>query len=72
MWALGLSLFEIVAGKQPFANMAPLQVIRAIQTWDPIIPSAPKISNDMKYLIEWLYVDFNPRAIYVSICIIYF
>jgi hypothetical protein len=58
MWALGLSLFEIVAGKQPFANMSSFQTMTTIRTWIPIIPSNPKISNDMKQLITYLYIYF--------------
>jgi len=57
MWALGLSLFEIIAGKQPFANMSSFQTMMAIRTWTPTLPSNPKISNDMKELITSLYVD---------------
>jgi serine/threonine protein kinase len=57
MWALGLSLFEIIAGKQPFANMSSFQTMMAIRTWTPTLPSNPKISNDMKELITFLYVD---------------
>lgn len=55
MWALGLSLFEIVAGKQPFSNMTSFQTMTTIRTWSPIIPQNPKISNDMKQLISHLY-----------------
>lgn len=56
MWALGLSLLEIVAGKQPFANMTSLQTMTAIRAWMPTIPANSKISNDMKELITHLYV----------------
>jgi hypothetical protein len=58
MWALGLSLFEIVAGKHPFANMTSFQTMMTIRTWSPTLPSNPKISDDMKQLITYLYVDF--------------
>jgi serine/threonine protein kinase len=58
MWALGLSLFEIVAGKQPFANMSSFQTMMTIRTWTPSLPSNPRISNDMKQLIISLYVYF--------------
>lgn len=56
MWALGLSLYEIVAGKHPFANMTSFQTMMTIRTWTPTIPSTPKISDDMKDLIANLYV----------------
>lgn len=56
MWALGLSLFEIIAGKQPFANMSSFQTMMTIRTWNPTIPSNPNISNDMKQLIIHLYI----------------
>jgi len=58
MWALGLSLFEIIAGKHPFASMTSFQTMMTIRTWTPTLPSNPKISNDMKELITFLYVDF--------------
>ncbi len=56
MWALGLSLFEIVIGKQPFANMSSFQTMTTIRTWTPIIPTNSKISDDIKLLITSLYV----------------
>jgi serine/threonine protein kinase len=58
MWALGLSLLEIVGGGQPFANMSSFQTMMTIRAWTPTIPTNPKISNDMKQLITYLYVDF--------------
>jgi hypothetical protein len=66
MWALGLSLFEIVAGKQPFANMSSFQTMMTIRSWTPAIPSNPKISNDMKQLITYLYVNFFCIFIIIS------
>ncbi|CAF4006868.1 unnamed protein product [Rotaria sp. Silwood1] len=54
MWALGLSLFEIIVGKQPFANMNSFQTMIAIRSWIPTVPTNPKISNDMKHLITYL------------------
>ncbi|CAF2472814.1 unnamed protein product [Rotaria sp. Silwood2] len=65
MWALGLSLFEIVAGKQPFANMNSFQTMKTIQAWTPTIPANPKISNDMKHLITQLLkktVEERPKT----------
>ncbi|CAF3216195.1 unnamed protein product [Rotaria socialis] len=65
MWALGLSLFEIVNGKQPFAGMTAFQTMMAIRAWAPTIPSNPKISNDMKCLITYLLkrnVDERPKT----------
>ena len=59
MWALGLSLLEIVAGEHPFAKMNIMQIIMAIQTWNPVMPEQPAISEDMKYLIDHLYVNFH-------------
>jgi len=58
MWALGLSLLEIVGGGQPFANMSSFQTMMTIRAWTPTIPTNPKISDDMKQLITYLYVDF--------------
>ncbi|CAF0884213.1 unnamed protein product [Rotaria sordida] len=65
MWALGLSLFEIVVGKQPFANMTSFQTMTTIRTWIPTIPANPKISNDMKHLITYLLkrnVEERPKT----------
>lgn len=59
MWALGISLLEIVAGKHPFANMTSWQTLTAIRTWTANIPANPKISNDMKELITQLYVSLS-------------
>ena len=56
MWALGLSLLEMILGKQPFANMTSFQTMMTIRSWTPIIPANPKISDDMKQLITSLYV----------------
>jgi hypothetical protein len=56
MWALGLSLLEIVVGKQPFANMSSFQTMTTIRTWTPTIPTNPQISDDIKQLITYLYV----------------
>ena len=57
MWALGLSLLEIVTGKHPFANMTSWQTLTAIRTWTANIPANPKISDDMKQLLTYLYVS---------------
>lgn len=65
MWALGLSLFEVVAGKHPFANMSSFQTMTTIRQWTPTIPSTPKISNDMKALITSLLkknVEERPKT----------
>ena len=56
MWALGLSLLEIVVGKNPFAQMSSFQTMATIRSWSPTIPASPKISDDMKQLILHLYV----------------
>jgi serine/threonine protein kinase len=71
MWALGLSLHEIIAGKQPFANMSSFQTMMAIRSWTPTIPSSPKISNDMKQLITHLYIN-SLIFLYFLIFVIYF
>ncbi len=64
MWALGLSLLEIIDGKQPFANMTSFQTMTTIRSWNPTVPTNPKISDDIKLLITYLYVYllfvFNP------------
>lgn len=65
MWALGLSLFEVVTGKHPFANMTSFQTMMSIRTWTPTIPSTPKISDDMKDLIKNLLkknVEERPKT----------
>jgi len=65
MWALGLSLFEIIAGRQPFANMSSFQTMMTIRTWNPTLPANPKISNDMKQLITYLLkksVEERPKT----------
>jgi hypothetical protein len=64
MWALGLSLLEIIDGKHPFANMPSFQTMMTIRSWNPTVPTNPKISDDMKLLITYLYdyllFVFNP------------
>jgi amino acid transporter len=67
MWALGLSLFEIVVGKQPFEKMSSFQKMREILVWTPTIPLKPEISNDMEVLITSLYVCFLFIFIYIYI-----
>ncbi|CAF1261135.1 unnamed protein product [Adineta ricciae] len=65
MWALGLSLFEIVVGKNPFAQMGSFQTITTIRSWSPTIPTSPKISDDMKQLILHLLkrnLEERPRT----------
>jgi len=72
MWALGLSLFEIVVGKQPFENMTLFQKMTQIPLWTPTIPLKPEISNDMEVLITSLYVYFLFVFIYIYIHILFF
>lgn len=66
MWALGMSLFEIINGKQPFASMSAFQTMMTIRTWTPILPPTAKISNDMKCLMLSLYVYLD--ILYCFIC----
>ena len=75
MWALGLSLFEIVAGRQPFGHMNSFQMMLAIRTWVPSLPSHRKISDDMKGLILSLYgssfsLDFSLIIIIFVFCFV--
>jgi serine/threonine protein kinase len=65
MWALGLSLFEIIVGKQPFENMSLYHKMTEIPLWTPTIPLNPKISNDMEVLITSLYVYFLFIFLYI-------
>lgn len=57
MWALGLSLFEIIIGTQPFLQMSIFQRTKTIRTWTPVWPSNRHISDDMKELVISLYVS---------------
>src|SRR5690242_7486485 len=49
MWALGISLLEIVSGKHPFADFDPREKYVKIFTWKPSVPIT--ISDDMQELI---------------------
>lgn len=69
MWALGMSLLEIIAGKHPFANMSSFQTMMTIRTWNPTVPTNPKISNDMKQLTTHLYVYWHSFS---SLLLIFF
>ncbi|CAF1068325.1 unnamed protein product [Adineta steineri] len=65
MWALGMSLLEIVTGKQPFASLSSFHTITAIRTWNLTLPVNPKISNDMKQLLTYLLkrtVEERPKT----------
>lgn len=56
MWALGMSLFEIVAGRHPFSNLSTFQIMVTIRTWTPILPTNRNLPDEMKGLILALYV----------------
>jgi mitogen-activated protein kinase kinase len=49
MWALGMSLLEIVSGKHPFASWTLHEIPIRILQWQPIVPMT--ISDDMQKLI---------------------
>jgi len=51
MWALGLSLFEIIAGKHPFAQMSSFHIMSTIRNWTPILPNNRTISDEMRGLV---------------------
>ncbi len=52
MWALGMTLYEILTGTHPFANSPPNCVAFEILFWKPTIPTT--ISEDMQQLISHL------------------
>ena len=56
MWALGISLLEIITGKHPFSRMPILLMMVTLTTWTPTFPSNDKISTEMETLIKHLYV----------------
>ncbi|UJR30330.1 hypothetical protein I4U23_017867 [Adineta vaga] len=65
MWALGLSLFEIIAGTNPVVRKTSFETMTAIRSWVPIIPASPKISDDMNQLISHLLkrdLEERPRT----------
>jgi serine/threonine protein kinase len=49
MWALGISLFEIVDGKNPFDDGESCGKFIKIKMWKPSIPTT--ISSDMQQLM---------------------
>ena len=65
MWALGLSLFEMVVGKHPFVGLPWINAHTFIPQWTPVFPEVPKVSDEVQQLIRILYVDNSPS---VSLC----
>ena len=57
MWALGLSLFEMVDGKNPFAGLRWIKAMEIIPKWTPTFPDEPEVSDDVQQLIRTLYVE---------------
>ena len=58
MWALGMSLLEIIAGRHPFAQMSSYHIMTTIRTWVPILPNHPPVSDEIRGLVLSLYVVF--------------
>ena len=52
MWALGITLIEIVTGTNPFVLWKPNQRFAQLLKWEPSIP--PIISTEMQQLIRHL------------------
>lgn len=52
MWALGVSLLEIISGNHPFVDWNPNEIHFKIQQWKPTIPEI--ISDQMQELVSHL------------------
>ena len=53
MWALGVTLYEVLNGEHPIFGPADIATIHAIPSWEPkVLPDI--ISHDMKMLISSL------------------
>lgn len=55
MWALGLSIFEIIAGSNPFMKIPFYGLADAIRTWQQAFPDNRRINSDMKDIVLALY-----------------
>ncbi|CAF1311409.1 unnamed protein product [Rotaria sp. Silwood1] len=50
MWALGISLLEIINGQHPFYNVDPNALPFKLPYWEPKVPTT--VSNEMQQLIQ--------------------
>ncbi|CAF3858786.1 unnamed protein product [Rotaria sp. Silwood1] len=58
MWALGISLLEIINGQHPFYNVDPNALPFKLPYWEPKVPTT--VSNEMQQLIQDL-LKRNPE-----------
>ncbi|CAF1482935.1 unnamed protein product [Adineta steineri] len=63
MWALGISLIEIIAGKHPFARYARCELPFKILTWEPVVPTTVSIVAQA-FILQLLRkeADERPRS----------
>ncbi|CAF1484124.1 unnamed protein product [Adineta steineri] len=60
MWALGISLIEIINGKNPFARYALCELPFRILTWEPRVPTT--VSDDARaFILRFLRKEANER-----------
>ncbi|CAF4242336.1 unnamed protein product, partial [Adineta steineri] len=60
MWALGISLIEIIAGKHPFARYARCELPFKILTWEPVVPTTVSIVAQA-FILQLLRKEANER-----------
>lgn len=56
MWALGMSLYEIVHGKHPFSGLTLFERSKQFEIWRPVVALARNLSQEIQTLIFSLYV----------------
>ncbi|CAF1338352.1 unnamed protein product [Adineta steineri] len=60
MWALGISLIEIIAGKHPFADYQSYGIAYKIKEWEPVVPTTVSVDTQA-FILQLLRKEAGER-----------
>ncbi|CAF1325929.1 unnamed protein product [Adineta steineri] len=60
MWALGISLIEIIAGKHPFADYQSYGIAYKIKEWEPTVPTTVSVETQA-FILQLLRKEAGER-----------